>query len=155
VERAKGELAAMSSGRRGDAAVIADLDARAAQRLPERPDRALLLRGQERYSVYCLPCHGAGGDGDGPVVQRGFPAPPSYHLERLLDAPDRHFVDVIEHGYGVMYPYADRVGMADRWAIAAYIRALQLSRRVAVAQLPAALRAALAASAPASGAAPR
>lgn len=91
------------------------------------PDR--LERGRERYAVFCAPCHGAGGHGDGPVVQRGFPAPPSYHLPRLRQMPESHFVDVITEGYGIMYPYAGRVAPADRWAIAAYIRALQLSRR--------------------------
>ena len=70
------------------------------------------LRGQERYDIYCLPCHSAVGDGDGPVVRRGFPAPPSYHQPRLRAAPDRHFYDVISHGYGVMFPYADRVAPA-------------------------------------------
>ena len=68
---------------------------------------------------------GPGGDADGMVVQRGFPKPPSFHEARLVSAPDEHFVDVITHGHGVMYSYADRVPPADRWAIAAYIRALQ------------------------------
>jgi hypothetical protein len=75
------------------------------------------------------------GDGDGFVVRRGFPSPPSYHIERLRKAPDRHFFDVITHGYGIMYPYGDRVDPADRWAIVAYIRALQLSRNVPAEQL--------------------
>ena len=149
VVRAKGDLAATSGGRLGADAVAQDVAARRADRLPDRPSAALLARGRERYGIYCLPCHGAGGDGDGPVVGRGFPAPPSYHADRLRAAPDRHFFDVITGGYGVMLPYADRVAPADRWAIAAYVRALQLSRRAPVAELPAALQAALAASAPA------
>ena len=86
---------------------------------------ALVQRGRERFNAFCSECHGFGGDADGMVVQRGFPRPPSFHEARLVNAPDEHFVDVITHGYGVMYSYADRVPPADRWAIAAYIRALQ------------------------------
>lgn len=90
--------------------------------------KALLVRGQQRYNIYCAPCHGRSGDGAGMVVQRGFPAPPSYHTQRLRHAPDSHFYQVISNGYGVMYPYADRIAAHDRWAIVAYIRALQLSQ---------------------------
>jgi mono/diheme cytochrome c family protein len=90
--------------------------------------RALLACGQQRYNIYCAPCHGRSGDGAGMVVQRGFPAPPSYHTDRLRHAADSHFYQVISDGYGVMYPYADRVTPHDRWAIVAYIRALQLSQ---------------------------
>lgn len=97
---------------------------------------ALLARGRERFDIYCSPCHGLAGDGDGIIVAHGFPAPPSYHIDRLLAAPAQHFYDVITHGYGVMYSYADRVDPHDRWAIAAYIRALQLSRRATVAEVP-------------------
>ena len=95
--------------------------------LAEKPPMSLALvqRGRERFNIFCSECHGAAGDGDGMVVQRGFPKPPSFHEVRLVDAPDEHFVDVITHGYGAMYSYADRVPPADRWAIAAYIRALQ------------------------------
>jgi mono/diheme cytochrome c family protein len=96
----------------------------------------LLARGRERFGIYCAPCHGLAGDGDGIIVAHGFPRPPSYHIDRLLAAPAQHFVDVITHGYGAMYAYADRVDPHDRWAIAAYIRALQLSRRAKVAQAP-------------------
>lgn len=88
---------------------------------------ALIARGRERYGIYCTPCHGVFGEGDGRVVQRGFPRPPSYDDPRLRAAPAEHFVDVISHGYGVMYAYGDRIPVADRWAIAAYIRALQLA----------------------------
>jgi mono/diheme cytochrome c family protein len=97
---------------------------------------ALLARGQERFGIFCAPCHGLAGDGDGIIVAHGFPAPPSYHIDRLVAAPAQHFYDVITDGYGVMFSYADRVGPHDRWAIAAYIRALQLSRRATVADLP-------------------
>jgi mono/diheme cytochrome c family protein len=96
----------------------------------------LLARGQERYGVFCTPCHGLAGDGDGIIVAHGFPAPPSYHIDRLAAAPAQHFYDVMTNGYGVMFGYADRVAPRDRWAIAAYIRALQLSRRATVAQVP-------------------
>ncbi|WNO52717.1 c-type cytochrome [Stakelama saccharophila] len=88
---------------------------------------ALLERGQQRYAIYCSVCHGERGEGDGIVVRHGFPAPPSYHTERLRDAPPRHIVDVITDGYGVMYSYADRVPPTDRWAIAAYVKTLQVA----------------------------
>ncbi|WP_448206945.1 c-type cytochrome [Azospirillum sp. sgz302134] len=97
---------------------------------------ALLARGKERFEVYCTPCHGYLGEGDGMIVKRGFPAPPSFHIDRLRAAPTQHFYDVITQGWGVMYSYADRVDSDDRWAIAAYIRALQDSQRVAAASLP-------------------
>jgi mono/diheme cytochrome c family protein len=95
--------------------------------LAEKPAMTLALvkRGRERFNIFCSECHGAGGDADGMVVKRGFPRPPSFHEARLVNAPDQHFVDVITNGHGVMYSYADRVPPADRWAIAAYIRALQ------------------------------
>jgi mono/diheme cytochrome c family protein len=97
---------------------------------------ALLERGQQRFNINCAPCHGRTGDGNGIIVQRGFPRPPSYDIERLRNAPSQHFYDVITHGYGVMFSYADRVEPADRWAIAAYIRALQASARAAVSDVP-------------------
>jgi mono/diheme cytochrome c family protein len=87
----------------------------------------LLLRGRERFEINCSPCHGRTGEGNGMVARRGFPAPPTFHQPRLRAAPIGHFFEVITHGYGVMYSYAQRVEPADRWAIAAYIRALQLS----------------------------
>lgn len=89
---------------------------------------AMLNRGRERYDIYCSPCHGRIGDGQGMIPERGFPPPPSYHTDRLRQAPDRYFYDVITLGYGVMFPYASRVAPEDRWAIVAYIRALQLSQ---------------------------
>jgi mono/diheme cytochrome c family protein len=103
---------------------------------PPPVTQALLERGRERFGIYCSPCHGLAGDGDGIIVAHGFPAPPSYHIDRLLAAPAQHFYDVITVGYGVMYSYSDRVEPHDRWAITAYIRALQLSRRAKVAQIP-------------------
>lgn len=112
--------------------VVAQSDPAYLAAVAQRPpvNDALLQHGREQYDVFCSPCHGIAGDGDGMVVRRGFPSPPSYHLERLLAAPAQHFFDVISNGYGVMYPYGARVPPADRWAIVAYVRALQLSRRV-------------------------
>jgi mono/diheme cytochrome c family protein len=97
---------------------------------------ALLERGQERYRIYCVPCHSELGDGDGMIVQRGFPAPPSFHIERLRSTPPQHIYDVITRGYGIMYSFADRVQPADRWAIAAYIYALQRSQHARLADVP-------------------
>jgi mono/diheme cytochrome c family protein len=97
---------------------------------------ALLQRGQERYRIYCTPCHSELGDGRGMVVQRGFPAPPSYHIDRLRAAPVQHFYDVMTNGYGAMYSFADRVVPEDRWAIAAYIRVLQHSQDASLADVP-------------------
>lgn len=96
--------------------------------IPFPVTREVLDRGHERYNIFCSPCHGQTGDGNGMIVQRGFPQPPSLHLERLRTAPDGHYYDVITNGFGMMYSYAARVKPTDRWAIAAYIRALQLSR---------------------------
>lgn len=98
--------------------------------LADKPPMSLALvqRGRERFEIFCSECHGHSGEADGMVVERGFPRPPNFHELRLVNAPDEHFVDVITHGYGVMYSYADRVPPADRWAIAAYIRALQRTR---------------------------
>lgn len=113
-----------------------DLDREARADAPPPVTPALLARGREQFGINCVPCHGAAGDGDGMIVRRGFPAPPSYHTRRLRAAPARHFVEVIADGYGVMYSYAARVSPEDRWAIAAYIRALQLSRHAQLADFP-------------------
>ncbi|GAB2783464.1 cytochrome c [Halomonas shantousis] len=104
------------------------IDTSVPEELPMPLTQPLLQRGQERFNIYCSPCHSRVGDGQGMIVQRGFPAPPSFHTDRLRNAPLRHFYDVITDGYGVMYSYADRVAPQDRWAIAAYIKALQLSQ---------------------------
>lgn len=95
-----------------------------------------LNTGRERFNIYCAPCHGRDGYGDGPVVQHGFPSPPSFHSERLRSVSEQHFVDVIGHGHGIMYSYADRVAPNERWAIATYIRALQVSRHLDTALAP-------------------
>jgi cytochrome c553 len=98
--------------------------------------KADLDRGRERYNVYCTPCHDYTGTGRGMIVQRGFPQPPSYHIQRLRDAPAGHFYEVITNGFGAMYSYAARVEPADRWRIAAYIRVLQLSRNAKMDDVP-------------------
>lgn len=97
---------------------------------------ALLKRGQQRFDIYCAPCHGRFGDGTGMIVQRGFPTPPSYYSEKLRKAPNQVFYNAITYGYGAMYPYADRVKPADRWAIIAYIRALQASASASLSDVP-------------------
>ncbi|PSC06534.1 cytochrome C [Alsobacter soli] len=119
-----------------EGAVPVDAAAQDAARQPPPVTPALLARGRERYEIACAPCHGLSGYGDGVIVSRGFPAPLSYHEPRLRSADASHFIDVIEHGYGVMYPYAARVAPKDRWAIVAYIRALQLSQAARVADAP-------------------
>jgi mono/diheme cytochrome c family protein len=105
--------------------------------LRQRPamSMALLERGHERYGIYCAPCHDAAGYGRGIIPSRGFPQPPSFHEARLRGVTPDYIVDVITKGHGVMYSYADRVAPSDRWAIAAYIRALQLSQAAPVAAL--------------------
>lgn len=103
--------------------------------LPLPVTRALLARGHERFDIFCSPCHGKLGDGRGMVVQRGFKPPSSYHVERLRQAPIGYLFDVMTNGFGVMPGYAPQVPAEDRWAIAAYIRALQLSQHYEAAKL--------------------
>jgi mono/diheme cytochrome c family protein len=98
---------------------------------------ATMTRGQERFNVFCSPCHGRTGDGTGMIVQRGFRQPPSYYEERLRNAPVGYLVDVMTNGFGAMQDYSAQVPVADRWAIAAYIRALQFSRQGTVNDVPA------------------
>ena len=99
--------------------------------------RQVLDRGQERFNVYCSPCHGRTGEGNGMIVQRGFRQPPSYHDERLRNAPVGYFFDVMTNGFVAMQDYSAQVTVPDRWAIAAYIRVLQLSRAATVNDVPA------------------
>jgi mono/diheme cytochrome c family protein len=105
--------------------------------------KEILERGHQRFDIFCSVCHGRLGDGQGMIVKRGFPPPPSYHIARLRDAPVGHFYDVITNGYGVMYSYSDRIPVKDRWAIIAYIRALQLSQNATLSDVPAEKRAEL------------
>lgn len=115
-----------------------DTDGQLATALPMPLTRELLERGHERYDIFCAVCHDYTGGGQGMIVQRGFPPPPTFHQERLRNAPLGHIFDVITHGYGAMYSYAARVPTAeDRWAIAAYIRALQLARNGSEQDVPA------------------
>lgn len=116
-------------------------DAAVAERPPMTP--ALLSRGRERYRIFCQPCHDASGSGHGIIPARGFPQPPDFNSERLRQASSRTFVDVIGHGHGAMFAYGDRVPPRDRWAIAAYMRALQLSQHAPAADLAAEDRARL------------
>lgn len=108
----------------------------ASNRFPFPITRADLERGRERYNIYCTPCHDYTGSGNGMIVQRGFPHPPSYHIQRLRDAPVGHFFEVMTNGFGAMYSYAARVTPQDRWRIAAYIRVLQLSQNATIQDVP-------------------
>ena len=95
----------------------------------------VLDRGEQRFDIYCTPCHGLGGNGDGMIVRRGYKQPPSYHIDRLRQAPIGHFYDVMTNGFGAMPDYRVQIAPRDRWAIAAYIRALQLSQHAPAADL--------------------
>lgn len=101
----------------------------AIEEFPVPVTKELIDRGEQRYKVFCIVCHGATGNGDGMIVRRGFSKPPTYNDDRLRNAPVGHFFDVITNGYGKMNSYASQIPVADRWAIVAYIRTLQLSQR--------------------------
>jgi hypothetical protein len=98
--------------------------------------KEVLHRGRERYEIFCTPCHDHTGSGQGMIVRRGFRRPESFHAERLRQAPPGHFVDVITNGFGAMKDYSAQVAPRDRWAIAAYIRALQLSQDARIGDVP-------------------
>jgi mono/diheme cytochrome c family protein len=98
--------------------------------------RALLTRGRERFNIYCYVCQGRTGKGDGMIVRRGFPKPPTLHIERLREAPVGHFFDIATNGLGAMPSYAGRIDVDDRWAIVAYVRALQLSQNAQLSDVP-------------------
>jgi mono/diheme cytochrome c family protein len=100
--------------------------------------KAAMERGRERYNIFCAPCHSRTGDGNGMIVQRGFTKPPVLYEQRFRETPPGHFFKVITNGHGAMYSYASRVPVADRWAIIAYIRALQLSQTELASAAPAA-----------------
>ena len=125
---------------RGSLANDEYLVAKDSNAFPLTVDQALLERGQERYGAFCTPCHGLQGDGNGMVALRGMKHPPSYHTDRLRESPNGYFYDVISNGFGQMYGYAAQIPPRDRWAIIAYVRALQLSRNARTAELPAELR---------------
>jgi mono/diheme cytochrome c family protein len=127
---ARGEL-------RSDPALFTGLRGqRPVDELPFPATREVLLRGEERFDAFCSPCHGRIGDGRGMIVTRGYKQPASFHEARLRGAPVGHFFNVMTEGYGVMPSYAGQVPVADRWAIAAYIRALQYSQNARLAELP-------------------
>ena len=117
-------------------------------------DRALLARGRERFDVFCSPCHGRQGNGQGMIVQRGFKQPSSFHVDRLRAQPLGYYFDVMTNGFGEMSSYASQVPAEDRWAIAAWIRTLQFSRNAPLSELNDADRAALDKAAAAPAAAP-
>jgi mono/diheme cytochrome c family protein len=100
----------------------------------------LLKRGKERYGIFCTPCHGIQGDGNGMVSMRGMKHPPTYHQDRLRQVPNGYLYDVITNGFGGMLSYSAQIAPRDRWAIIAYLRALQLSRNAPVSELPSELR---------------
>ena len=114
-----------------------------ATRFPFPITREVLTRGRERYNIYCTACHDQRGYGEGMAVQMGFRQPSSFHIDRLREAPPGYFFGVMTDGFGAMFDYADRLTPRDRWAIAAYIRALQASQNVPVASLPASIQASL------------
>jgi mono/diheme cytochrome c family protein len=111
-----------------------------AETFPFAVDQGVMQRGRERYGIFCSPCHGLSGAGDGMVVRRGYRQPPSFHNDRLRQAAPGHLFDVMTNGFGAMPDYATEVPVRDRWAIIAYIRALQLSQYAAVSELPPAMR---------------
>jgi len=104
--------------------------------LPMPLSRELLERGRDRYRIYCTPCHGMTGDGRGIVVQRGYRQPPNFNIDRLRASPVGYFYDVQTNGFGAMMDYASQIPAADRWAIAAYVRVLQLSQSTSLADVP-------------------
>ena len=128
---ARGQLredAALYTGKNGTALVTAN---------PLPVTSALVHRGRQRFDIYCAPCHGRAGRGDGIVVRRGYRAPSSFHVDRLRSQPDGYFYDVITNGFATMPDYAAQIPVQDRWAIVAYVRALQLSQHAPLARLPA------------------
>jgi mono/diheme cytochrome c family protein len=110
-------------------------DGRIAAVFPFPVDAKVMSRGQERYDIFCAPCHGRAGNGDGMVVRRGYRRPPPYDDARLMTEPAGHFFDVISNGFGAMPDYAAQISAADRWAIVAYVRALQLSAHATLADV--------------------
>lgn len=129
---------------------VARGDLARADEIKDKPAVAmdLLRRGREQFNIFCSPCHDRTGSGHGVIVQRGMPQPWDFHAEPLRTAEDQRFFDAISKGYGAMYGYADRIRPRDRWAIVAYIRALQLSRHAALSDVPAEERSQLLAEKP-------
>ena len=115
-------------------------DGKPSNEFPMPVTKELLLRGQQRFNIYCSPCHDRTGNGNGMIVRRGYRHPPTYHSDRLRQQPNGYFFDVITRGFGAMPDYAAQVQPEDRWAIVAYIRALQLSQQASINDVPAADR---------------
>jgi hypothetical protein len=115
-------------------------DGKPSNEFPMPVTKELLLRGQQRFNIYCSPCHDRTGNGNGMIVRRGYRHPPTYHSDRLRQQPNGYFFDVITRGFGAMPDYAVQVQPEDRWAIVAYIRALQLSQQASINDVPAADR---------------
>ena len=120
-----------------------------AEEFPFAVTRAVLDRGEDRYNIFCAPCHSKVGDGRGMVVQRGYRQPPTFHDDRLRAVPPGYVFDVITNGFGVMPDYRSQIDVRDRWAIVAYVKALQLSQQATEADVPAEERGRL--NAPAAG----
>ena len=116
------------------------VDGKDVETFPTPVTAEAMERGRQRFMIYCAPCHGAIGDGKGMIVRRGFSPPPSFHSDEFRKMPVGHYFDAITNGFGAMYPYGYRVSIDDRWAIIAYIRALQLSQDAEIVALPAGLR---------------
>ncbi len=135
----------VARGRRDDDALLATgkVDGKLSEVFPAPVTQATLERGQQRFNIYCSPCHDRAGTGRGMIVMRGYKQPTSFHDERLRGSAPGYFFDVMTNGFGVMPSYAAQVPVADRWAIAAYIRALQLSQHATMAEVPEGERAAL------------
>jgi hypothetical protein len=111
-------------------------DGKPADTFPFPVTRDVILRGQDRFNIYCTPCHDRLGNGLGMVVRRGFRRPPSYHIDRLRKVPNGYIFDVITRGFGAMPEYAAQIAPADRWAIVSYVRALQASQNATIADVP-------------------
>jgi mono/diheme cytochrome c family protein len=149
----------VARGRRDDDTLLVSgkIDGQLSEVFPATVTKAMLDRGHQRFDVYCSPCHDRAGTGRGMIVLRGYKQPPSFHEDRLRVMPVGYFFDVMSNGFGVMPSYAAQVPVADRWAITAYIRALQLSQHATLAEVPEAERTALVNGTPmpASDAAPQ
>jgi len=115
-------------------------DTKPAKEFPMPVTKELILRGEQRFNIYCTPCHDRTGNGNGMIVRRGYRRPPTYHSDRLREQPNGYFYDVITNGFGAMPDYAAQIEPQDRWAIVAYIRALQLSQQASINDVPAEAR---------------
>lgn len=125
----------VGDARLDDALYTGQVDGQYVEAFPFEITKADIERGHERYDIYCAPCHGYAGDGDGMIVQRGFRQPPSFNQDRLREAAPGYFFYAISNGFGSMPSYANRIPVHDRWLIIAYVKALQLSQHASVSEL--------------------